>query len=186
MIIGFNGHAGAGKDTAAEILIRVYNFRRVAFADKLKIACKTVFSFTDSQLFGADKDVIDRYWGMSPREILQRVGTECFRIGFDSDVWVKAALRDIEPGRDYVITDVRFPNEAEAIKDRGGRVIRINRDNARGAGMVHASENALSGWEFDSTINNNGTIEDLNQAVIHAVFSPYAGNTTYNTIRKGA
>lgn len=173
MIIGFHGPAGAGKDTAADFLIRVYRFRRVAFADKLKIACKTIFGLSDSQVFGGEKDLIDRYWGMTPREILQRVGTECFRQTFDADIWVRAALRDLEAGRSYVVTDVRFPNEAQAIKDLGGRIIQITRNGAVGQGMTHASETALKSWDFDGTIENDGTIEQLNHAVMSAVFSPY-------------
>jgi hypothetical protein len=173
MIIGFHGAAGAGKDTAASFLMgRPHNFIRLAFADKLKIGCKAIFGLTDSQVFGQDKDKIDRYWNLTPREILQRVGTECFRNTFDSDIWVKAALREVDAKwYDYVITDVRFPNEATAIKALGGRVFCISRANAPGLSMAHVSESALRDWPFDGVIENNGSLEDLRVAVLKQTFT---------------
>jgi hypothetical protein len=62
----------------------------------------------------------------------------------------------------WIITDVRFPNEAQAIVDRGGIMIRINRTDKSRINADHPSETALDNWDgFNYIIDNNGTIEDL-------------------------
>ena len=172
MIIGFNGPARAGKDTAARTLIYRYGFRRLAFADALKQAAKIIFGLTDAQVYGDDlKEVADPFWGASPRDIMQRLGTECLRQGYADDVWIKALFRQVEPHENYVITDVRFPNEADEVKRWGGRVIRIERPGALGETMVHASETAMRGYDFDGVIVNDGTPEELARKVTSLVES---------------
>lgn len=163
MIIGFSGYARAGKDTAAAVLVDLYGFRRLSFADPLKSSARTIFSLNDDQLFGEAKEVVDPYWGVTPRYIMQRLGTECLRDGFDKDVWVKALFRKISdaPHDHFVIPDVRFPNEAAEIQRWGGRVVRIERPAALGAEMLHASEHALDGWAFDRVIGNYGSLTQL-------------------------
>lgn len=69
----------------------------------------------------------------------------------------------------WIITDLRFPNEANAIKDRGGITVRINRAEAYTSGSVknlHSSETALDRYDFDYVIINSGTIEELQQKVL--------------------
>lgn len=66
----------------------------------------------------------------------------------------------------WIITDVRFPNELEAIKKHKGITIRINRGLVERTGKLiqepeHPSETALDGAKFDYIIENNGTIEEL-------------------------
>ncbi len=169
MIVGFSGHAGAGKDTAAAVLVHRYGFRRLAFADNLKTAAKHIFGFSDDQLWGAKKDVVDPYWGVAPRFCLEKTGTECLRNGYADDVWIKSLFRTIAdaPHENYVITDVRFPNEAQVVKDWGGRVIRIERDGL--AKRDHISDRALADWPFDAYVRNNGSRHDLAVAVIETV-----------------
>lgn len=118
------------------------------------------------------------------REYLQYYGTEAHRDVFGSDFWVDAVLpkvvntnewkwelwrgnflADGEPAEVCVITDVRFPNEAERIKELGGDVWKITRDGA-GAGN-HASEQELSEDLIDVVIENNGTLEELQEGVGH-------------------
>lgn len=143
---------------------------------------------------------------ITPRKLLQLLGTEAGREIIHPNIWVNALFadykvikRDFKDGNyiggscvdcgkligvscakrqpwcltcskkedkpNWIITDVRFPNEAKAIKDRGGIVIRVNRYDENGMPYKtlnnHPSETALDDYEFDITIDNNGTIEDL-------------------------
>ncbi len=153
-IIGLTGKSGSGKDAAASHLVCRYGFVRLAFADALKAAAKCIFSLSDAQLWGSEKDVTDLYWGVTPGRILQLVGTECMRAGFADDVWIRALCRKLE-GRDYVVTDVRFPNEAEAIRHWGGKVYRIERPGHVSTRAAHISETALDHYPVDGIIVND-------------------------------
>ncbi len=161
MIVGFAGASGSGKDTAASVLVRAYGFRRLAFADNLKCAAKVIFGLTDAQLWGGDKDKVDPYWNMTPGQICQRLGTECLRNGFADDVWIRSMLRQVEPGEHYVITDLRFPNEAQALTEWGGKIYRIERPGHVSLRPNHISETALNDWPFAATIVNGGTPAEL-------------------------
>lgn len=171
MIIGFSGYARSGKDTAAASLP---GFWRYAFADKLKDAARVIFGLNDIQLYGSLKEKPDAYWERTPREILQLLGTECLRKGFADDVWIRALFLSMKDHYDCVITDVRFPNEAKAIKARGGIVVRVVRP---GVGPTprpwwkfwvskpHVSETSLDQWGFDDVLVNDGTVEELEAKV---------------------
>ena len=169
MIIGLGFQARVGKGCVAEWLTDKHGFVEVAFADALKAACRTIFGLTHSQLYGDDKDRKDAFWDDTPRNILQLVGTECLRRGYRDDVWVKALQRGIEahPDRDYVVSDVRFPNEGQAIKGWGGKLIRIERPDApRIATAAHASETAMQTWAgWDCTLVNDGTLDALHSRI---------------------
>lgn len=117
---------------------------------------------------------------LSPRLLLQLIGTECIRTIIHPNTWINALFNHYHPNNmdlinaknrtnrispepifpNWIITDVRFPNEAKAIKDKSGLLIRINR-GIRNTGN-HLSETALDNYEkFDSIIENNGSIKDL-------------------------
>ena len=115
--------------------------------------------------YPAKKEMIDDYWKVSPRYVLQKVGTECLRNNFDKDVWVKSLQNKILKcsGR-IVVPDVRFLNEAKMIKDLGGFLLRVDRNGARAdAGIVgHASENELKNFnDWDFVINNDSGFDNL-------------------------
>lgn len=106
---------------------------------------------------------------MTVRDLLQKLGTEAMRNGLHPDTWVNALMSEFIPystrGSDYeevaskwIITDTRFPNEADAIKKRGGIVLRIDRDVESGS---HPSETALDNYQFDYIIDNNADLETL-------------------------
>lgn len=167
MIIGLGYKARSGKDTAAEYLWRHFHFTRTAFADNLKKACMVIFSLTHEQVFGDNKEVEDSRWNDTPRNILQKVGTECLRRGYHQDVWVKSLemyLKTQSPMTDWVITDVRFPNEAEAIRNWGGVLVRVDRPNAPGiATAKHASETSMETWGggWDFVLDNSNDLPQL-------------------------
>ena len=116
---------------------------------------------------------------MSIRELLQKLGTDAIRDGLHPNAWVNALMSDYRSEKfsgyigdtrqdkdasKWVITDTRFPNEAKAIKDKGGFVIRVDRPGLEPINS-HPSETALDKWDFDYRIDNSGTIEDLNVKV---------------------
>jgi ABC-type oligopeptide transport system ATPase subunit len=107
---------------------------------------------------------------MSVREFLQKLGTEAMREGLHTNVWVNALFADYKPPKmsqynpsNWIITDMRFPNELEAVVERKGITIRVVRPGTTTG--THASETALDDAYFDHVISNNGTIEDLVEKV---------------------
>lgn len=168
--IGLSGYARSGKDTVAAHLIENHGYTRVAFADSIrealyrlnpKISMDLVSGFIGIRhavdMFGWDevKEQVPE-----ARNLLQRLGTEVGRDMFGSDFWVEDAMNRIEDGSKVVFTDVRFPNEADAIRSLGGRIYRVEREGV-GATNGHVSEVALDDYNFDGRIDNNATIEVL-------------------------
>ena len=106
---------------------------------------------------------------MTPRKMLQQVGTNLFRNQLHPNTWVNASFANYLNNA-WIFTDVRFPNELEAIKKRKGVTIRINRGLVERTGKMiqepeHISETALDDAKFDYVIENNGTIEELIEQV---------------------
>ena len=143
MIIGICGLIGAGKDTAADHLVNIHEFRRESFANTLKDAVAQVFGWDRTMLEGRTKtarewrEQVDLWWAdrlgiphLTPRWVLQHWGTEVCRKGFHDDIWIASLENKLRNSRDdIVISDCRFPNEIKSIKDAGGIVVRV----ARGA-----------------------------------------------------
>lgn len=110
-------------------------------------------------------------WGMTVRDFLQKLGTDGLRDGLHVNTWVNALMADYQP-LDYdrlteaeilpnwIITDTRFPNEAQAIKDHGGIVIRVDRPGVS-AINAHPSETGLDQWDFDHKIMNGSDLVSL-------------------------
>lgn len=186
MIIGLSGYARAGKDEAAKVLVNEYGFTRVAFADKLRevlYQLNPIVALWDTQdeikpdlkHYLTVQSIIDKYgwdgyketrFGEEVRRLLQRLGTEAGRLTLWDSIWVDAAFAGLET-KNIVVTDCRFPNEADAILDREGEVWRITR---RGVGPAnnHPSETSLDDWEFDRMIGNNGTLEAFRSTIRRA------------------
>ena len=140
MIIGICGLIGAGKDTIADYLVNIHQFRRESFANSLKDAVAHVFNWERELLEGRTKqsrewrEQPDPWWStrlgqpITPRWVLQYWGTEVCRKSFHDDIWIASLENKIRNSRDdIVISDCRFPNEIKAIKDAGGIVIRVVR-----------------------------------------------------------
>jgi hypothetical protein len=140
MIIGVCGLIGSGKDTIADYLVNIHEFKRESFANTLKDAVAAVFGWNRELLEGrtrqsrAWREQPDEWWSdrlgmtITPRWVLQFWGTEVARRNFHDDIWIASLenkLRKITD--DVVISDCRFPNEIAAIRTAGGRVIRVVR-----------------------------------------------------------
>lgn len=170
-IIGLSGYARSGKDEAAKVLVNEFGFRRIAFADKLREVLYQLnpliaWTGTPPSKLWYVQDVIDTYgwdgykntdFGLEIRRLLQRLGTEAGRETLWDSIWVDAAFAGAQEGDKIVVTDVRFPNEAQAIKDMGGEIWRVVRDGV-GPANSHASETSLDDWEFDGKLINDGTL----------------------------
>ena len=168
MIIGLSGYAQSGKDSTAELLCLNYGYRRIAFADAMRQALMIINPKLDSITHVSDF-VEDYGWDIAKknpevRRLLQVLGTDFGRKMLGDDVWIKIALSDIKTEDKVVISDVRFPNEADAIRKLGGVVWRINRRN-HSAVNGHASEHAMDNYMFNHVIYNDGTLDDLSDEV---------------------
>lgn len=171
-VIGITGLAGSGKSTVARILEN-YGYTRYAFADPLKKSVQAIFGFSDEQLWGDLKEVVDPRWGVTPRRVLQHIGTEHHRDnpvpGIQGSIWIKCFENavDANPTQLFVVEDVRFVDEANAIHKMGGIVIRVVRPGIL-AGS-HASETSGSLIAVNATVVNDGSFDDLKRRVIRAL-----------------
>lgn len=169
MIIGITGRKGHGKDTVGRLLRERHGFRTLAYADPLKASAKLIFGLTEEQVNGplAVKETVDPRWGLTPREIMQRLGTEVGR-SIHLETWTRSTFLRIDaaPEMSWAITDVRFPNEAEAVRARGGLVVLVRRPGMyTGQHEGHASERGVDEITPDIVIDNSGTLDDLVDAV---------------------
>lgn len=105
---------------------------------------------------------------LTPRKMLQLLGTEAGRMVIHPNIWVNALFSDYQNDVNWVVTDVRFPNEADAIKAKGGKLIRLVRNSDTPmtdeelAIAQHPSETSLDDYQgFDALIENDGTYLDL-------------------------
>lgn len=179
-IVGLTGFKRSGKDTAARIISARYKFQSAAFAAWLKDVCRGVFMLSHEQLHGDNdiKEAVDPRWNASPRTLMQVVGTELFRdaltkalpqlaIPEGSTIWCKCMRMWIESfttPHSFVISDVRFPDEAKMIRELGGVVVRIERPGDHKD--THASETAQQEIVPDHTLRNDGTLKDFERAVV--------------------
>jgi hypothetical protein len=141
MIIGICGLIGSGKDTIADYLQNIHQFRRESFAHTLKDAVACVFGWDRDLIEGRTRssrewrEQIDPWWAdrlnmptLTPRHVLQVWGTEVARRGFHDDIWIASLENKLRKTTDdVVISDCRFPNEIAAIRRAGGTVIRVVR-----------------------------------------------------------
>jgi hypothetical protein len=171
------GLKNSGKDTVAAYLVKEKNYERRAFADPLKKSVAALFDIPFSEIERMKNNLHESVWlinGAEPhknltfREFLQRYGTEAHRDvpEMGENFWVDLTLpvSGYYIGRDIVVSDVRFENEARRIRYLRGTIIEVSR-----SGLVnqdpHRSEQELFEIEPDYTIFNNGTIADLGASV---------------------
>ena len=191
MIVGILGLKGSGKDTIGNYLIENYNFEKIAYAGALKDAICCVFGWDRTMMEGSTeesrkwREEIDDYWGFSPREMMQKIGTDLFRKQIKDDIWIKSLKLKLEKlTNNIVITDCRFENEINLIKEKGGIIILVEREPPLWVDIIIdykaekiSEEEAVkelqktgiheSEWrcylynDIDYYVKNTGSIEDL-------------------------
>lgn len=176
-LIGLSGVARSGKDTVGAHLI-AQHYHHYAFADPIRKAAAAMFGLPLSVFEGTNphRDEIIPFWGYSPRQMLQLIGTEGGRNLFRQDIWIRRAEQEYINLQDsiaqlasetfgplpagMVITDVRFDNEAEWIRSEGGLVLRVERPGVSAAND-HVSEKGVDPDLINAVIPNHGTLDDL-------------------------
>lgn len=190
-LIGLLGRKRSGKDTAAAALVE-RGWVRVAFADPMRAGLLDLDPFVRVEAdeigplapeiealhwelpiqprlaYLVDAVGWDRAKGIREvRRLLQHYGNGVREAG-DDEVWVRAAMDkvwchlDLAFPRPVVVTDVRYPNEALAVKRAGGTLVRITRPGLA-SDDTHISETALDDWPVDHHIVNNSTVEALQE-----------------------
>lgn len=194
MIIGLLGFIGSGKGTAGEILAEK-GFVKLSFADSLKDATSAIFGWPRDLLEGDTivsrefRETVDPFWSkkfgkdITPRYILQIMGTEVMRNNLLNSIWVDSLERKIYQHENVVITDVRFINEIKFLKDLGGILLQIDRKSTRPEWFnlidqydkleemnIHRSEYEWYDNKcIDRIIENDGNFEDLELKLLDVV-----------------
>ena len=193
VIFGISGQKRAGKDTIADYIKGQVISSRVSFAEPVRDVCRAYFGWDDDWLLGKHKEDVDPYWGISPRQAMQYLGTEVGRVGLaenypefksvtDDNIWIKKALQTIRNKssdeyinkfgkiRAFIIPDMRFLNEYSAIKkmvNEGFEVITIGVRREGLPSDSHASETEIRYCvdKCDFILANNRKISDLEDSV---------------------
>ena len=205
MLVGLLGFIGSGKGAAGEILVQ-QGFHQLSFASSVKDVVAEMFGWPRDLLEGHTdesrkfREVRDEFWSkefgreFTPRLALQLMGTEVGRNIFHEDFWVIKVKKEIQQNKNYVITDVRFPNEMNMIRSQGGVLIEIQRglmphwyNIAYQANhgeqhaetfmkeriKVHESEWRWITSDIDHVITNEGTMEELKEKLLACLTISY-------------
>jgi len=166
MIIGLSGKEKSGKDFAAGI-IQTLNpgYENKKFAGVLKEVAARMLNcpleyFESQRIKNAKITGMD----MTYREFLVDFGTDVVRGRYGEDFWVKRLFQEFTVFSSWVISDVRFPNEARAIQDEGGILIRLNRPDLKRKPLSQQpiTETALDEWDFEFELNcYSGELEGM-------------------------
>lgn len=170
-VIGLMGHAGSGKSTAAAILARDFGYVRLKFAGPLKSMMRAL-GLGDDEIEGSLKEQpCALLGGKSPRYAMQTIGHEWGRLCMGEEFWsglgYESACRVLDEGGRVVFDDVRYENEARAIRRLGGQVIGLRRPGAACLGGGHASE--AMAFDPDGRVLNDGPEDVLAHRLAGAI-----------------
>lgn len=176
-LIGLTGYAGHGKDTVRQMLEEL-DFVGLAFADPIRQMLRELLNSNGIDSAYMDerelKEAVIPQLGVSYREMAQTLGTEWGR-ALHPAIWLRLADAFIADCYDtdtfnthFVVSDVRFPNEAAWVRERGGSIWRVVRPGIA-AVNAHTSESSIDLIEPDLVIDNSGTLDDLRNQVEQAL-----------------
>lgn len=181
-LIGLTGRAGSGKDTVARLLVSKHwrpsdttcAPRVLAFADPIR---QMLLAMGLPAQHICSRELKEEPWpliGRSYRELAQTLGTEWGRHLVAPDLWVRLMeqllLADLDTARTLgralltIITDVRMPNEAEAVHAWGGVIVRVERPGIEPV-RDHSSEHSVDAIPADHTLHNDGDLIELRERV---------------------
>jgi hypothetical protein len=175
--IALLGLPRSGKDTAADTLVTELFYERVAFADPLKEMALEINPIIAQDAVGPFKlaPLVRAYgWERAKdeypdvRRFLQNLG-QSIR-DYDPDFWLRVGLKSLDAvasrGFPAVVTDCRYPNEADALRERAFMFIRLERPTAYAA--THESDTALADYPTDGVIQNTGSLASLRRSILRA------------------
>ena len=175
-LIGLTGYAGSGKDTT-RALLEEHGFIGLAFANPIRSMLRTLLAgsgISDAWMDERElKEQVIPQLGVSYRHMAQTLGTEWGR-SLQPDLWLRLAdafmaeITESSNKSHFVISDVRFANEAAWVRERGGVIWRINRPQAAPV-RPHQSEIEIDSVEIDRTLHNTGSIDKLREQVAAAL-----------------
>jgi dephospho-CoA kinase len=178
-IIAVCGYKRSGKDTIAKYLNKKYNYKHLKITYKLKECLKLLFDLRDHELETDKKEKINKKWNVTPRKLMQFIGTEIFQYkiqeilpNIDKKFWIKTFLTDslvnnLRNKKDFhiVISDIRFIHEYEELKKLNIpiSVIKVTNDNIMidSNEELHISEREFIKIPYDKEILNNSTFDDM-------------------------
>lgn len=167
-LIGFTGLAGSGKDEAGIQLHKSignqFKFKDMQFGYAVKLLCSQIFQVPIYMFYRSKHEYCEKH-KMTYREMLQKFATDFIRDTVNKDFWVNYLAEnytEFSAQNRYnliAITDVRFNNEAQWIKDRGGIIIEIFHPDVKP--LEHASEKQIDPLFVHTTITNDGSKKKL-------------------------
>jgi len=175
-LIGLTGYAGTGKDTV-RALLQKHGFEGFAFADPIRNMVRELLRTTGIGEHWMDwrecKEEVIPALGVSYRHMAQTLGTEWGRNALAPDFWLTCAHAHLvklfeQKARAFVVSDVRFANEAAWVQAHGGVIWRVHRDAAQPV-RDHVSESSIDDIAPALTIHNNGTLDELEERVVEAL-----------------
>ena len=162
LVVGFSGLKRSGKTTAAEYMVVHSGFIRMSFAQPIKDMLKVLGVSENNP---KEKPHLLLH-GKTPRYALQTLGTEWGRNMIGGNIWVDVVKNNILNGNaedNIVIDDCRFKNEVDMILGLGGIIVYIERGGKSGD---HASEREVKSLYRSITVENNSSLEDLQEAIM--------------------
>ena len=188
-IIAICGAKRSGKDTIAKYISSEYVFNHIKISHELKQICKILFNFSDDQLETGIKDVVDERWSSTPRKLMQFVGTDIMQYKINEvlpyirkNFWINKTIQHMNVNmnanmnanmNNYVISDLRFSHEYEALKstyDDALIIIKV-RKNTSYANDNHISEKEWLDIPENYEVNNNVSIADLHKQIDNIIKS---------------
>jgi len=168
MIVGLVGYKGSGKSEVAKVFERIGGYERMKFAGGLKEMLRAYLRYVgvperqiEDMIEGSEKELPSHYLaGRTPRHAMQTLGTEWGRHEIGTNLWIDGAMSAALQHDRVVFDDVRFWNEADAIRSHGGVLIRVERESA-GWTDAHPSEADIMSIECDHCILNDRGLPEL-------------------------
>lgn len=188
LLIGITGPALSGKNTMARHLFLRHGFQIVSFSDPLRAGITTMFDLQEHHFRNPEKDMTIEWIGKSPRELLQTLGTEWGRDLVNRQIWCVHMHRRIRnvlySGKNIVIPDVQFIDDARLICSLGGKIWRVIRPGAETMPhRTHSGEQEQQRIVADQDLINDGTIDDLKKHVTAAYLETLDEQEAFNPIQ---